>query len=355
MRLKAFTAATLAEAMQQVRDALGDNATVMLTEQKENGTRIVVSYDPDEPRAPAAPPPVAAPEAESEPEPAASSLTRRQREWLIADPGAAQRPAPATKRPAAPAAPAAPAEGPTLAEIFDHHGVPDAVLSRLGPLAATTSLAERLEAAFRFAGLADAGNGKPILLAGPPGSGKTLAAAKLAARGVIGGMAVRLISTDTQSAGALEQLKAFTRPLGLEVEGADGAVGLATLLTAKPVAAQSLVIIDTQGINPFDRTELANLGAQIVSVRADPVLVLAAGGDARESGEIAEAFARVGCSRFIATRLDLARRLGGLMAAAGADLAFTEMSASPMVAHGFQPLSATALARLLVNGIQAPA
>jgi len=353
MRLKAFTAATLAEAMQQVRDALGDNATVMLTEQKENGTRIVVSYDPDEPRTPAAPPPVSSPEAKADPEPATSSLTRRQREWLIADPGAAQRaPAPASKRPAAPAAQA---EGPTLAEILDHHGIPDAVLSRLGPLAATISLAERLEAAFRFAGLADAGNGKPILLAGPPGSGKTLAAAKLAARGVIGGIAVRLISTDTQSAGALEQLKAFARPLGLEVEGADGAVGLATLLTAKPAAPQSLVIIDTQGINPFDRTELANLGAQIVSVRADPVLVLGAGGDARESGEIAQAFARVGCSRLLATRLDLARRLGGLLAAASTDLAFTEMSASPMVAHGFQPLSATALARLLVDSIQSQA
>jgi flagellar biosynthesis protein FlhF len=348
MRLKAFTAATLAEAMQQVRDALGDNATIMLTEQKENGTRVVVSYDPDEPRQEPQPTAPSSPAAEP---PSVPPATRSRREWLIADPEAPPRAAATPPKAKGPASPDA-AEGATMADIFDYHGVPDSVLPRLGPLASDMPLAERLETAFRFAGLADAGTGKPILLAGPPGAGKTLAAAKLAARGVIGGATVRLISTDVQSAGALEQLKAFTRPLGLEVEGADGPIGLATLLTNKPAAPQSLVIIDTQGINPFDQTELASLGAQIVSVRADPVLVLQAGGDARESGEIAEAFARVGCARLLVTRLDLARRLGGLLAAAGAGLAFTEMSASPMVAHGFQPLSAAALARLLVDNGQ---
>ena len=348
MRLKAFTAATLSEAMQQVRDALGDNTTVMLTEQKEIGVRIVVSYDPDEPREEA---PAPAPARAAAPTGAAPSA--RQREWLIADPSTAATAAPATAKPAAAARKPAGDEEITVADIVDYHGIPDAVLDSLGPLAATTPLIERLNSSFRFAGLADASGGKPILLAGPPGAGKTLVAAKLAARGVIGGSAVRLISTDAHSAGALDQLKAFTRPLGIEVEGADGPVGLATLLTSKPAAPHSLVIIDTQGINPFDRTELTTLGAQIVTVRADPVLVLPAGADPRESGEMAEAFKQIGCSRFIVTRLDLARRLGGVLAAAHAGLAFTEASASPMVAHGLQPLDAVSLARHLTERCQA--
>ena len=337
MRLKAFTATTLAEAMQQVRDALGDGATIMLTEQKENGTRVVVSYDPDaprvEPRAPAPPPP------------APSTPPRKKREWLIAEPEAAPSPSPAQAP--ADAAPGALAADAPLGEIFDYHGLPDAVLPRLGPLAATTSLAERLEAAFRFAGPADATRAKPILLAGPPGSGKTLAAAKLAARAVIAGTAVRLISSDAGSAGAVEQLAAFTRPLGIAVETADGPVGLASLLTSKPATPETLVIIDSQGVNPFDRSELANLGAQIVTVRAEPLLVMPAGADPRESAEMAEAFARVGCTRLLATRLDIARRLGGLLAAANAGLAFSEFSASPIVARGLQPLTAEGLARLL--------
>jgi flagellar biosynthesis protein FlhF len=223
------------------------------------------------------------------------------------------------------------------------------VLPRLGPLAAATPLSERLEAAFRFAGAADASKVKPLLLAGPPGSGKTLAAAKLAARAVIAGIAVRLISADAGSAGAVEQLVAFTRPLGITVETAEGPVGLATLFTSKPAAPETLVIIDSQGVNPFERSELAALGAQIVTVRAEPILVLSAGGDPRESAEMAEAFARVGCTRLLATRLDIARRLGGLLAAANAGLAFTEVGASPLMAKGLQPLTPEILARRLLS------
>ncbi len=336
MRLKAFTATTLAEAMQQVRDALGDGATIMLTEQKENGTRVVVSYDPDAPVLPAAPPP----------SPAPPSPARKQREWLIADPETPTTSSPAAAKGGDVAADS-PSPGATLGELFDYHGLPDPVLARLGPLAATTSLAERLEAAFHFAGPADATRAKPLLLAGPPGSGKTLVAAKLAARAVIAGTTVRLISSDAGSAGAVEQLAAFTRPLGIAVETADGPVGLASLLTSRPATPETLVIIDSQGANPFDRSELANLGAQIVTVRAEPLLVMPAGADPRESAEMAEAFARVGCKHLLATRLDIARRLGGLLAAANAGLAFSEISASPIVVKGLQPLTAEGLARLL--------
>lgn len=336
MRLKAFTGTTLAEAMQQVRDTLGDSATIMLTEDKGASVRVVVSYDPDAPAAEPAPAP---------PPPTAKSPARKQREWLIAEPEAA--PDAATAPLDAP--PGAPAPGATLGEVLDYHGIPDTVLSRLGPLAATTPLAERLETAFRFAGAIDASRARPLLLAGPPGSGKTLAAAKLAARAVIAGTPVRLISADAGSAGAVEQLTAFTRPLGITVEAADGAVGLATLLAGKPAAPETLVIIDSQGVNPFNRSELAGLGAQIVTIRAEPLLLLPAGGDPRETAEMAEAFARVGCTRLLATRLDMARRFGGLLAAANTGLAFTEMSASPIVAHGFQPLDAAALARLLLG------
>jgi len=339
MRLKAFTATTLAEAMQQARDALGDSATIMLTENKGAGVRVVVSYDPDAPSEPVSPPPAPAP----------PSPSRKQREWLIADPEAAATSPPAeTPRDASSDEPA---PGATLAEIFDYHGLPDGVLSRLGPLAAATSLAERLEAAFRFAGPADANRAKPLLLAGPPGSGKTLAAAKLAARAVLARTPVRLISADAGSAGAVEQLSAFARPLGITVEPADGPVGLAALLSSKPAAPDSLVIIDTQGVNPFARAELAALGAQIVTVRADPILVLPAGGDPRECVEMAEAFGRVGCTRLLATRVDVARRLGGLLAAASAGLGFTEAGDSPIIANGLHALTPELLSRLLIGSL----
>lgn len=345
MRLKAFTATTLAEAMQQVRESLGDNATIMLTEDKGAAVRVVVSYDPDAPRDEAPPQPV--------PPATPPSPARKKREWLIADPETTPSPPPAAA--AGATIPGAPGPDATLGEIFDYHGLPEALLPRLGPLAAITPLAERLEGAFRFAGPVDASRTKPLLLAGPPGSGKTLAAAKLAARAVIAGTPVRLISTDAGSAGAIEQLTAFTKPLGIAVEAADGAVGLATLLTSKPATADTLIIIDSQGVNPFERSELARLGTQIVTVRAEPILVMAAGGDPREQAELAEAFTRLGCTHLLATRLDLTRRFGGLLAAANAGLAFTEMNASPILANGLEPLNADALARLMLGGRQSAA
>jgi flagellar biosynthesis protein FlhF len=206
-----------------------------------------------------------------------------------------------------------------------------------------------MKTAFRFANLADRSETSPVLLAGLPGAGKTLVTAKLAARAVLRGQPVRVITTDVDSAGAIEQLTAFTKAIDVQLETADGPAALAGVVARRPGGVRPLTLIDTRGVNPFDAVEMAGLAALIVASRADPALVLAAGGDAREAAEMAEAFADIGCVRLIATRLDIARRLGGLLAAAAAGrLAFAETAASPMVAHGVQPTNPKLLARLFV-------
>ncbi len=53
------------------------------------------------------------------------------------------------------------------------------------------------------------------MLVGPPGAGKTLTCAKLAARHVLRGAAPGVITADGQRAGASAQLAAFTGVLGL--------------------------------------------------------------------------------------------------------------------------------------------
>jgi flagellar biosynthesis protein FlhF len=326
MRLKAYTAATMAEAMQQIRDELGDEAAIVATESNGTGVRVLAALEQEPP-----PPPRPAPVP-------------------------AQRPPPgdfaAKSKPRSPGPPSA--KGPNgAAQALAYHSVPQPLIDSLTSAAtpgAPAPLAERLERIFQFANLADRRETSPILLAGPPGAGKTLAVAKLAARGVLAGRNVRVITTDTGSAGAVEQLSTFTRPLRIELETADGPAQLAARLASPLRSAERkpLAIIDTAGINPFDAVELAGLSALMVASRADPVLVLPAGGDARESAEIAETFAGIGCARLLATRLDLARRLGGLLTAALAGrLAFAETGASPTIASGLQPLNAQTLARLL--------
>jgi len=330
MRLKAYTAATIAEAMQQIREELGDDAVIVATESANGAVRVVAAFDEAETAPPARPP------------------TARPNSGGVTAPSAAKPSAARTANGSS-----------VLARVFEHHGVPETIAAGLlGNGTAGTSpvagLAERMKATFRFDNLADRKETAPILLAGPPGVGKTLAAAKLAARAILKAQPARLITTDVDSAGAVEQLTVFTRALDMQLETADGPAALARVLAQRPGGVRPLTIIDTRGVNPFDAVEMAGLSALIVASRADPALVLAAGADARESAEMAEAFADIGCTRLIATRLDIARRLGGwLTAAIAGRLALAETGASPIVAHGLQPLNAHLLAKFFANDAHA--
>ena len=376
MRLKAYTAATLAEALQQIRQDLGDDAKIVATDSDGDQVRVVAALEPAEEPTPAtsraAPRPMVWPAATAKPTvpfaPAPEWPPQAAKPAVPPDAKTSERPA-QTARPAAPASkPAAPAATPpersapavkangvpTLARALSHHRVPDGLIASLveglpaGPSPAA-ALATRLSEMLRFANLADRRERSPILLAGPPGAGKTLVIAKLAAQAALKEQPIRVITTDVDSAGAIDQLKAFTLPLQIELETADGPAALARLLARPAGTAKPQIVIDTRGVNPFDAVEMAGLSALIVASRADAALVLPAGGDAHEAAEMAEAFAHIGCSRLITTRLDIARRLGGILSAAAVGrLALAETGASPIVAHGLQPLSPHLLARLFV-------
>ena len=71
--------------------------------------------------------------------------------------------------------------------------------------------------------------------------------------------------------------------------------------------------------------------------------------------DLARAFAVLGARHLLPTRLDAARRLGGVVsAAAEAGLALTEAGTGPGVADGLSPLSPEWLARRLEQGWSAP-
>ena len=81
----------------------------------------------------------------------------------------------------------------------------------------------------------------------------------------------------------------------------------------------------------------------------EPILAMPAGADADESGEIARAYATLGVTKMMPTRLDIARRLGGLLAAAHCgSLIFADASNTPKVADGLIGMSPKRLAYLLM-------
>ncbi len=188
---------------------------------------------------------------------------------------------------------------------------------------------------------------RPIMLVGPPGAGKTLMAAKLAAKAVMDGHRPAVITTDIQRAGGIEQLSAFLNILNLPLGQAQDPKSLKLALAEAKGASH--VIVDTGGLNPFDPQEMKTLARLMASAEMDAALVLPAGVDAEESAEIALTFEILGVRRLIPTRLDFARRIGGILSAADrGGLAFAEASHTPQVANGILALDAAALSNIIL-------
>jgi flagellar biosynthesis protein FlhF len=312
MRVRIFTADTVAEAMRQIRRELGDEAVIISTQSDEDsgGVRITAAL---------------------EQKGAEDALDR-----LLAT-GTAEQ----VRR--------------DILHALDYHGVPrglaESLLDEVDEAlldAAAAGLEAGLRRSFDFDSLTLAGLERPLMLVGVPGAGKTVAAAKLATRAVFEKRAVAVVSADGFRAGARAQLAAFTDILETELIAAEGPAELRAALERVP--ADTVAIVDTSGTNPFSVTEMAALVRLIEASRAEPVLVVAAGGDVVEAAEIAASFGTIGARRMVATRLDIARRLGAMLVTAKAGpLALSGISFSPQVARGLKPLSPQSLARLLMR------
>jgi flagellar biosynthesis protein FlhF len=241
-----------------------------------------------------------------------------------------------------------------LTDVMLRHSVPEDITDQiiscatvLGLEKPDVSLTAAIEHLFSFKTLPDKPNGTALLLAGPPGGGKSMAAAKLAARAIIEGGDATLISVDTIRAGGLEQLKAFTEIMQTPLHLAKDHRELKDILD--DIDQDHQIIIDTGAMNAFDPEEMRELARFVAAGDIEPVLVMPAGLDSGESGEIARAYGPLGVRYMLPTRLDFARRLGGLLSAAHyGGLIITDASNTPAVANGLINLSPEKLVNLLM-------
>jgi flagellar biosynthesis protein FlhF len=167
---------------------------------------------------------------------------------------------------------------------------------------------------------------------------------------VLGGEAPLVVTTDAARAGAAEQIAAFTRVLGLTLALAEEP---GTLAKARDRAAPGqAVLVDSAGCDPFDAGEARRLLALARAVEAEVALVLPAGLDPAEAAETARGFALLGARYLVPTRLDQARRLGGVLAAAAAaELPLTLAGTGAGAADGLTVVTPDWLAqRLLGDG-----
>ena len=285
MRLKHYRAASVSEAMAQMRAELGAEALILNTRRWYDGVELTAALEPEGSAAP-------------------------------------------------------PERG--HVEALTYHAVPDRLRGQL----AFGNLAALLGRALAFGTLPL--HAKPLLLAGPPGAGKTLTLVRLATRLTLAGQRPMVITTDDAKAGANEQLLAFTRLLDLPLTEACDPLTLSRAVRREGTA----VLIDTQGTDPFDSAQSDRLRALAAAAGASVALVLPAGLDPNEAADLARAYADAGATCLVATRLDIARRLGGIVAAADAGhLPLTEAGIGPGAADGLVPFTAAFLAeRLLQTG-----
>lgn len=313
--------------MQRVQKELGDDAIIITTREEAGGVKITAAVEQE-----TSPPPPEKPKAASK----AKTQPKEKKEETDT----------------------ATYDHDTIMEMITDlmlkHRVPGTVSERIISTAMTLPgrdpqkmLSAALKKTFVFEpALLPSKKRKPLMLVGPPGAGKTLMTAKLAARAVLSDdIKPTVITTDIARAGGVEQLSSFLNILNLPLLQAEDAKSLKSALAR----AEGDVIIDTGGLNPFDPQEMKALARLIAVHDMETALVLPAGIDAEESAEIALTFEILGVNRLIPTRLDFARRLGGLLSAAErAKLSFSDSSHTPQVADGILTLTPDALAALLM-------
>jgi len=315
MRLKSFTAKTMRDAMDMVRDTLGDDAVIVATREDGDTISITAAIDPD----------------------AMQHDNGSNHDWQYSDDHADDN-----------------AVEDDITDILLKHAVPEEVLDSLIANVAIEenknihhALSGALERSFRFKPLPVLPSPTPYMMVGMAGGGKTLAVAKMAARSVVAGLDVAVITTDGIRAGGKEQLEAFTSLMDIELLVADSAAQLCDYIDG--LSHKDQIIIDTAGVNPFDDGQLRGLKSLIAPVKdICPVLVQPSYLNAEEAGEAAELFALVGVKHLLPTCLDSARRLGSILSSAhyGA-LTVTDCSATARVADGLITMDAKQLTQFL--------
>ena len=362
MKIKRYLAASMRQALQQVREEQGPEAVILSSRRVEDGIEVIAAVDYDESliggaaRRVAATPAVtdAAPVAAPVDSPPAVPIRRTSARAAARDSDASVTDPP--RREPRPGASDASYEA-MRREIHDLRRLLEGGFARLAwnqarsedPLKARvldelTAIGLTSEVAWRIAEsapddlrVADRSQiplallakslpliddqtceaGGVVALVGPTGAGKTTTIAKFAARWCArhGAEDLALVSTDGFRIGAREQLRTFARILGVAIHAADNGADLARVLGR--VRTKRLVLIDTAGFGPreagfAEQLQVLRTGAPLARV----LLALPAPSEAFALQAALAAYRPLTPTACVLTKIDEAASLGAALSVA---------------------------------------
>ncbi|MES2252990.1 MAG: hypothetical protein V4482_04845 [Pseudomonadota bacterium] len=184
-----------------------------------------------------------------------------------------------------------------------------------------------------------------IVLVGPPGCGKTVTIAKLAAMLLERGKKVRIITLDTLKASGAWQLEEYLEPLSLRIY-----VGPDYLPDTRP---KEIILIDTPALNINLQHDRDYLKALKTKVNVPFTLVLPADMNPVDAEEIAASYRDANTKTIIVTRLELSRRCGVPLRAAYQGLKLVLTSKSPNLAEGLQCVTPESMLERMLTACEA--
>lgn len=151
---------------------------------------------------------------------------------------------------------------------------------------------------------------RAVMFIGPTGVGKTTTIAKLAAEAVKAGKRTAIINLDTYRIGAVEQVRIYSRILGIPLAVATNAKELKNSLL-KFSETRDIVFIDTTGRNPLSNGAVEETAALIDSeIPLEVHLLMSASGDDAFMMEAYKYYRRLPVNYIAFSKLDEAVRYG---------------------------------------------
>lgn len=219
------------------------------------------------------------------------------------------------------------------------------------------ALRASLTRSFRVGGqISPAGGQRVVAVVGPTGVGKTTTIAKLAGQSRhAGGLRVALVNLDTYRIGAVAQMQIYADLLGVPLHVARNPAELAAALQASRDA--DLVLVDSTGRSPSHREGIAAVRACLRTIPdAEVHLVVSATTKGSDLEETMLRFRPLAFQSLLITKLDEARSAGPLLGLAlDRDLPISYLTTGQEVPDDLEAATPHGLASLLIpEGAAAP-